>query len=213
MAKISANKRLVKEDFAAEEQDLIDKLAFIINPIIQEIVYAFNKNITITDNLNMEIRTIEVEVDSSGLPKSPTFYKSTLTTKVSGVIIIKCEKISDNIPVFSISSITAATPTVVTTSAPHGYNTGEKIVIDNSNSFPKIDGTHSITALSPTTFQIPLTTTIPGSTGNTTLYFNDTPLGAPFASIVESNKSILIKQITGIPTNTKFNITFLSIGI
>ena len=45
MANVTNLKRLVKEDFAAEDQALVDRLSFSINPLIEQLSNAFNKNI------------------------------------------------------------------------------------------------------------------------------------------------------------------------
>lgn len=68
-------------------------------------------------------------------------------------------------PAFTITSNTAADPTVVTTSTPHGFTNNEQVVISGSNSTPSINGVYSITYLSPTTFSIPVDVTVAGTTG------------------------------------------------
>lgn len=68
-------------------------------------------------------------------------------------------------PDLTITNISAATSAVITTSAPHGLINGDSVVIANSNSTPSIDGVWPITYISPTTFSIPVTTTIAGSAG------------------------------------------------
>ncbi len=63
----------------------------------------------------------------------------------------------------NITAISIASPTVVTTSAPHGLLNGNQIVITNSNSTPSIDGLQTVTVLSTTTFSIPVNVTIAGT--------------------------------------------------
>lgn len=65
----------------------------------------------------------------------------------------------------TITSITAGNPTVITTSAPHGLQTGRIISIAGSNSTPSVDGTYPVTVLTSTTFTIPFTVIQPGTTG------------------------------------------------
>lgn len=65
------------------------------------------------------------------------------------------------------SSIAAAT--VLTTDAPHGLTTGDKVVIaGHVGSTPAIDGRYTATVLSPTTFSIPVTVTVDGTGGTMT---------------------------------------------
>jgi hypothetical protein len=56
----------------------------------------------------------------------------------------------------TITGNTAANPTVVTTSAAHDLVTGAKVQITGSNSSPLINGTFTVTFVSPTAFSIPV---------------------------------------------------------
>lgn len=71
-------------------------------------------------------------------------------------------------PAFTITSNTAANPTVVTTSVPHGFTDNEQVVISGSNSTPSIDGLYNITYISPTTFSVPVNVTVAGTRGAVT---------------------------------------------
>lgn len=66
---------------------------------------------------------------------------------------------------FNITSITAAASSVITTSAAHGLNNLDNIIIVGSDSAPSIDGFWQATVLSPTTFSIPKTVYTPGTVG------------------------------------------------
>ncbi|HLA65028.1 MAG TPA: hypothetical protein VK600_00435 [Candidatus Saccharimonadales bacterium] len=66
----------------------------------------------------------------------------------------------------TISGNTAASPTVVTTTAAHGLVTGDTVLISGSNSTPLIDGTWTVTVLTTTTFSIPVNVTIAGTAGS-----------------------------------------------
>lgn len=59
-------------------------------------------------------------------------------------------------PMSSITSISSANPTVITTSVPHGLVNAQQIVISGSNSPTNIDGKYSIIVTSSTQFTIPL---------------------------------------------------------
>ena len=64
----------------------------------------------------------------------------------------------------TITGNTLANPTVVTTGT-HGLVTGNQITITGSNSTPTIDGEHTITFVSGTTFSVPVNVTIAGTAG------------------------------------------------
>lgn len=66
----------------------------------------------------------------------------------------------------AISGNTVANPTVVTTTLTHGMSNGDSAWIGNSNSTPNIDGIHTITYISTTTFSVPVNVTVAGTTGN-----------------------------------------------
>jgi hypothetical protein len=65
----------------------------------------------------------------------------------------------------TISAISAAGPTNITTSADHELNSGDVIYIYNSDSTPSVDGQYTITKVDATNFTIPVTVTIAGSAG------------------------------------------------
>jgi hypothetical protein len=62
-----------------------------------------------------------------------------------------------------ISAISAAAAAVVTTSGNHGLTTGDIVQIFDTDSTPSIDGERIVTVLSPTTFSVPVTTTVVGT--------------------------------------------------
>lgn len=91
MAKIKNLPRLIAEDFEEENQELISKIAFVTNPAFEQIVQAFNKNITIEDNLNMYIKDVELSVGSNGVPKPAVSFKSGLKGSCRGLFVIKAD--------------------------------------------------------------------------------------------------------------------------
>lgn len=79
----------------------------------------------------------------------------------------------------SISANSAANPTVVTTTAAHGYKTGDTVVISGSNSATTIDGSRVVDVISATTFSVPVNCLsgagTAGSVYNTSQPFIDDP--------------------------------------
>lgn len=73
----------------------------------------------------------------------------------------------------SITSNTAASPTIVTTSIAHGLFSGRIVTISGSNCSPSIDGVYEITVLSPTTYSIPVAISTPGTAGTWTTLDSD----------------------------------------
>ena len=66
MAKIQAVKRLVKEDFP-DQTSWIEKLLQPLNSFMESTSAAINGSLTITDNLDAKIVTVEAKIGASGL--------------------------------------------------------------------------------------------------------------------------------------------------
>jgi hypothetical protein len=94
MARLSNLKRIIKEDFPDEYQELIDKLAYSLNPFLEQISEAFNKNIN-NDNLAREFVTITVE-NSTGNLKIPVQVKTSLRSRVVGLNVIRVENLTNS---------------------------------------------------------------------------------------------------------------------
>jgi len=75
---------------------------------------------------------------------------------------------SEGTPV-TITSVSAANPAVVTTSAPHNLATGDRALLSGiAGVAPNINGkAFTVTNLTATTFSVPVTTTSPGTGGTT----------------------------------------------
>lgn len=95
MAKVTNLKRLIVEDFNADDQELVGRLAFSYNPLIEEIQRAFNKGIDF-DNLNQQFIIVEVTVAADGTPVIPLEIKFDLATRLKGIQIIDAENLTDN---------------------------------------------------------------------------------------------------------------------
>lgn len=94
MAKVNNLKRLVKEDFPPEHQELAGLIAFSLNPLLEQITGAFNKNIDF-DNLNQEVITVQTEVDASNIPKVALEIAIGLKTRLKGCQVISADNLSD----------------------------------------------------------------------------------------------------------------------
>lgn len=69
----------------------------------------------------------------------------------------------------SISTIGTGNPTTITTSAAHNITDGDTVTIAGvSGNTPNINTTHTATVTGPTTFTIPVNTTVAGTGGNVT---------------------------------------------
>ena len=96
MSKLIGGKRILVEDFPAEYRGLTEKLAFVLNPFMEKLTNAFNKDITVTENLSMEYKTFTVEVDVNGIPKSTTAFTTTLG-RLTGLLVVNHQDLSTGI--------------------------------------------------------------------------------------------------------------------
>jgi len=81
-------KRIIVEDFPKNEQQTVSKLGFIINSVFEQIGQILNKNLTITDNLNENLITVLVIVDSNGIPVTKTEFKVVLKGQCVGLCVV-----------------------------------------------------------------------------------------------------------------------------
>lgn len=95
MSRLPSYKRIIKEDFSAEEQNLISKLGFLVNSAFDGIYSAFDKSITIADNLNQDLVDIDLTVDASGIPRQPIEIKTKLRNNCKGMLVVRLDNLSN----------------------------------------------------------------------------------------------------------------------
>lgn len=115
MATIDARK-IKSGDFEADYFKLIEGLGRSINPFYDQVSNILNKGVTVGDNLPFEYKSIDVEVDASGIPKFNLSLLSSLRSSVKGYLVIQAFDITggNNYPTatpfltFNINSTTQA---------------------------------------------------------------------------------------------------------
>lgn len=60
--------RIKTSDFPDDQKELADNLGGTLNPFIDRLVLGFNKNFTVDENLPFEFKTIDITVNSTGIP-------------------------------------------------------------------------------------------------------------------------------------------------
>jgi hypothetical protein len=68
-------------------------------------------------------------------------------------------------PALTVSAISAANPTHVTTTTPHNYVTGDDVAFGSTNSTPALTGPYIVTVIDATHFTVPVNVTIAGTAG------------------------------------------------
>lgn len=91
--------KIVKEDFAPDQQDLIEKLAYPLNLFMLQVSGLLNKGIDF-DNLTFYIKEVEIEADYRGNIEAS--FKSDTIKRVQGIVCLRAVNTSSpNISVLS----------------------------------------------------------------------------------------------------------------
>lgn len=95
MAKLSSFRKIKKEDVAEEYKALIEAIGYSINSFADEVISGFNRRLTIKENLTQDIVSIEVTVNSSGIPITESKFKNTIGKSLQGIKVIKAENLTN----------------------------------------------------------------------------------------------------------------------
>ena len=86
--KIDNVRRIIVEDFPAEDQETVAKLSSVLNHFMEQVAEILTQRVDF-QNLNQEVVTIKVTVDASGIPVFTTKFASTHINRAIGAVIIK----------------------------------------------------------------------------------------------------------------------------
>jgi hypothetical protein len=87
--KIQRPRRITSEGLEQEAIPVIDRVGESVNTFMEEVYSTLMGNTGVEQNLNMEFKTIDVEVDSSGIPKFQVAYRSDLLGRTMGMSVIR----------------------------------------------------------------------------------------------------------------------------
>ena len=133
----------------------------IANPTV---VTTDGPSLTISSNTAVTT-TVVTTSTAHGLATDDTVVitGSNSTPSLNGtyaVTVLSTTTFSVPVRITSAGSAGTVVPTI-----PHGLSTGHKVVITNSNSTPSLNGTHTVTVLSTTTFSVAVNVTSAGTAG------------------------------------------------
>ena len=92
--KITSFTTIDKEDFEGEQQELVDKLSYTINPFFQQIYQAFTNGLSFKDNFYGQSNVIKVKVDATGVPNNGQI-KYTLKTRPQTIMFLNVINLTD----------------------------------------------------------------------------------------------------------------------
>lgn len=95
MAKLKLT-RILSEDFPQKYNDLLSKLLYPINNMIESVSSALNNNLTIADNFAGQ----ETILDITSLPSeaSPVYFKNNMRGACRGIVCIAAEVVGAGTP-------------------------------------------------------------------------------------------------------------------
>lgn len=93
--KLPGYRRLVKNDFKPEDQELVDKLSYPINTNIENLYDALNSQLTFSNNFIATVRDVIFTVDSTGKPTNTTSFSLSFTGTVSMVVVGNATNLSN----------------------------------------------------------------------------------------------------------------------
>lgn len=86
--KLPSFRRILKTDYAEEYRNLIETLSFSINNGVEVLYQAFNKAISLRENIACTVKDIDVEVDSTGKPKGRVSFTLDTSGRILGVVVL-----------------------------------------------------------------------------------------------------------------------------
>ena len=93
--KFPSFKRIVKTDFEAEDQNLVEKLSLPINSGFSNLYKALEGNLNLRDNVACVIKDVDVIVDATGIPTTKTGMSLDDTTqRVDGITVIRVDNLN-----------------------------------------------------------------------------------------------------------------------
>lgn len=106
-------KRLVIEDFPQQYQDIIGRVATVLNPMVDQLNIGFNHNIDFL-NLNQQRVNVAVTVDASGIPQGVSGVVSHLKTTIVGVEVVNSVNANGVFPNAAVQIFFTSTSTGIT---------------------------------------------------------------------------------------------------
>lgn len=93
--RLSFLRRLVKEDFSQQYQDMVGKIASILNPALEQLNLCLQNNITWTDNFAATVITMAITVDANGIPTNPTTFLSKLPSQTQHCFVTRAVSVAN----------------------------------------------------------------------------------------------------------------------
>ena len=87
--KIQRPRRISEQNVPEESQTAVRTIGSSVNVFMEEVYLAVMGNLGPDSNLNMEFKTININVDSNGIPNDVVSFKSNIKGKIQGIQTIR----------------------------------------------------------------------------------------------------------------------------
>ncbi len=88
MPKLASYKRIITNDYPAENKEFVEKIAGPINDSFNELYFATNGRLNLSENLFCTVKLIDVTVNASGVPTTSTTFTLDKQASVTGIQVI-----------------------------------------------------------------------------------------------------------------------------
>lgn len=91
MAKLGSFRRIYSDDYDPEYKGLIDSFGITYNASIEALYDALNKRLTFSENFASTLATVNITVNSNGVPIRQTTLKlddSQINASINGVVVL-----------------------------------------------------------------------------------------------------------------------------
>lgn len=95
MARLPSFRRLNKQDFSPENQQLIEQLAGNLNIGIEVLYDVLNKKLNLEDNFLASVRTFNVQVNANGLPTTQTSFAIDNIGTIKGLTVLNVNNLTN----------------------------------------------------------------------------------------------------------------------
>lgn len=185
MSRIESTKRILTTDFPEKYKDVVEPLAFVINPFMEQATFAINGQLDFT-NLRVIEKDLPITVDYNGVPVGVTAFRNDTNQRIKGILcvyaqntfnnsinteatpfinfeensgLVTIRQISGLAKTSTITSVAVSNPASIT--APnHGLKNGQKVRIFGTNTSATLVGTALVVTVTGTdTFTVPVNVT------------------------------------------------------
>jgi hypothetical protein len=91
---MSTFKRILPEDFKKDDRELIGQLAYVFNPVVDQLNTQLDNGLTFEANISIQIKTLTAKVDETGKPVPNVAFKWDLTGRCIGLWCIYAQNTS-----------------------------------------------------------------------------------------------------------------------